>query len=190
MSALRMECGPKCHSKQHASQLNAAITKGSLEEIKAYFKTCHAAGKQSDADGNLPLHVAAGCGKLDVVQWLLQDMHADVNAVDRESRWTPLHKALFYGYIDVAALLIQHGANLGIQDNEGLRPFNIQRADERLRTADGSQRASEVYTWGVNHNSTLGLSTEKHSVKPSIVDTFQQQRISIKQVILCKYHTV
>ncbi|GAB1609231.1 inhibitor of Bruton tyrosine kinase-like [Argonauta hians] len=190
MSALRMECGPKCHSKQHASQLNAAITKGSLEEIKAYFKTCHAAGKQSDADGNLPLHVAAGCGKLDVVQWLLQDMHADVNAVDRESRWTPLHKALFYGYIDVAALLIQHGANLGIQDNEGLRPFNIQRADERLRTADGSQRASEVYAWGVNHNSTLGLSTEKHSVKPSIVDTFQQQRISIKQVILCKYHTV
>ncbi|CAI9740066.1 inhibitor of Bruton tyrosine kinase-like [Octopus vulgaris] len=190
MSFIRAECGLKCQSKQHASQLNAAITKGSFEEIKAYFQTCHVAGKQSDLDGNFPLHVAAGCGKLDVVQWLLDEKHVDVNAVDRESGWTALHKALFYGHLAVARLLIQHEASLEIQDREGLRPFNLQREDELTKKLKFPGAPNDVYVWGENHNSTLGLPIDKECPKPTILDTFQQQHITVKQVILCTYHTV
>lgn len=107
MDVFDYECGPKCHSKQHATELNTVITQSSLPEIQAYFQLCYSAGHQADLDGRTSLHMATVCGKLDVVEWLLKEKNVDINAVDRESKWTALHKAIFYGQIAIARLLIQ-----------------------------------------------------------------------------------
>jgi len=102
-----MECGPKCRSRQHAYQLNSAVTKGTLVEIKAYVRLCHNGGQLSDQFGRSLLHMAATCGKVDVVEWLLEELRADLTQKDKESGWTALHRAIFYGQIACARLLIQ-----------------------------------------------------------------------------------
>ena len=107
MDVFDYECGPKCQSKQHATDLNSVITRYSLPEIQAYFQLCHSAGHLADLGGQTPLHVAVSCGKFDVVEWLVKDKKVDVNAVDTESGWTALHKAIFYGQIKIARFLIQ-----------------------------------------------------------------------------------
>lgn len=104
-----MECGPKCRSERHAQDLNAAITRGSLREIQAYFKLCYNAGCMSDSFRRTALHLAASCGKCDVVDWLLMTKKSDLSAKDEESGWTALHRAVFYGQLGAVRILMQVG---------------------------------------------------------------------------------
>ena len=101
------ECGPKCRSKNHAYELVAAITKGTLAEVQAFFRLCHAAGHQSDMYGRSALHMAASCGKVDMVEWLMEERGGDLTQKDGESGWTALHRAVFYGQLAVARVLVQ-----------------------------------------------------------------------------------
>ena len=102
-----MECGPKCRSKAHAYALHAAVTKGSLSEVQGYFGLCHAAGKVNDTHGRSALHVAAACGRTDIVEWLLEEKKSDLEQKDVESGWSALHRAVFFGQLGVARLLMQ-----------------------------------------------------------------------------------
>ena len=62
---------------------------------------------------------------------LLLDRGAGVHCADGESRWTPLHRALYgtaRGKLAVALLLLEHGAALegrGYRDNEGNDPLEL-----------------------------------------------------------------
>ena len=107
MPQFEMECGPKCRSRQHALDINAAVSKGSLAEVQAYCRLCFNGGQMSDKFARTALHVAASCGKTDIVEWLLEEKHADVTQKDGESGWTALHRAVFYGQLATATLLIQ-----------------------------------------------------------------------------------
>lgn len=190
MDVFDYECGPKCHSKQHATELNAVITQCSLPEIQAYFQLCYSAGHQADLDGRTSLHMATVCGKLDVVEWLLKEKKVDINAVDRESKWTALHKAIFYGQIAIARLLIQNSALLSPLDNEGLQALELFLRDRPNSLVYSHEDSNEVFLWGENANSTLGHSSEQRRLIPTPVDTFRRQNLNIKQVLLRKYHTV
>lgn len=44
---------------------------------------------------------------------VLLELGGDPNCPDRESRWTPLHRALYNGHVKVALLLLRAGAVLG-----------------------------------------------------------------------------
>ena len=101
------ECGPKCRSKQHNLEVNSVVTKGSLVELQAYSRLCHTWAQHTDTAGRSALHVAASCGKTDMVDWLVAEKHQDLSQKDRESGWTALHRALFYGQLAAARLLIQ-----------------------------------------------------------------------------------
>ena len=107
MPQFEMECGPKCRSRRHALDINAAVSKGSLAEVQGYCRLCYNGGQMSDKWGRTALHVAASCGKTDVVEWLLEEKHADVTQKDGESGWTALHRAVFYGQLATATVLIQ-----------------------------------------------------------------------------------
>ena len=107
MPARIMECGPKCRSRKHAYELNVAISKGNLLEVQSYCNLCYNGAQLSDMYGRTALHMAASCGKFDIVEWLMEAMHGDVTKKDLESGWTALHKALFYGQLATARLLIQ-----------------------------------------------------------------------------------
>ena len=102
-----MECAPKCRSRKHAYELSSAITRGNLQEIQCFAKLCYNGAQLCDMYERSALHMAASCGKVDIVEWLLEELQGDCTQKDQESGWTPLHRAVFYGQLAPARLLIQ-----------------------------------------------------------------------------------
>lgn len=107
------DCNPGCRSCQHATQLISAITKGSDLQARLFISRCHSAESITDEFGRNLLHVAASCGRNDVVEWLIGRLGTSVAALDYESGWTALHRALFYGQLSTARLLIGVNKSFG-----------------------------------------------------------------------------
>lgn len=184
------ECGPKCRSKQHCLEINSVITKGSLPDLQAYSLLCHTWAQHTDTVGRSALHVAASCGKLDMVEWLVGEKHQDPSSKDKESGWTALHRSLFYGQLSSARLLVQFNADLYSRDHEGLSPLDILVKDRPQHLSFDTKDANEVYSWGDNSNLTLGHASEQRRTVPEAVDTFRRLGVSVKQIVMSKYHTV
>jgi len=132
MAGIFADCGQKCRSRRHQLDLNAAITKGNLREVQAYFSLCNSAGQLSDTLGRFPLHVASTCSKLDIVEWLINEKHADLGIKDQESGWTALHRAIFYGQIPIARLLLQVPHNYDITGSSFTITLNFNEANFTL----------------------------------------------------------
>lgn len=110
-SKIERDCTERCKSKQHANELCTVISKRGVadNEICAYMNwRCYNCGQIIDSAGRSLLHFAASCGRKKVVQWLLKK-GALINGRDLESGYTPLHRCIFYGKINVAVNLIQLG---------------------------------------------------------------------------------
>jgi ankyrin repeat protein len=102
------ECMRRCRSQQHGAAICAAILRGSEEEAVAYMRwLCANCAQVTDNWGRTALHVAASKGRRRVVEWLVKHRDAVLNARDQESGYTPLHRSLFYGQIDVAISLLK-----------------------------------------------------------------------------------
>ncbi|XP_048239918.1 inhibitor of Bruton tyrosine kinase-like [Haliotis rufescens] len=184
------ECRPKCRSKRHALEFHSSISKGTLKEVKAYSRLCHNVTKVKDTVGRSALHMAAACGKADIVEWLLTDKHGDMTDKDSESGWTALHRALFYGQLPVARQLIQHGTDLYTRDHEGLSALDIVMKDKPREITFNLKEPNEVYAWGDNPNFNLGHASGQSRASPEVIDEFKRTGISLKDMVLCKYHTV
>lgn len=63
------------------------------------------------------LHQAARAGNIEQIQSLVSK-GTDINVKDWLDK-TPLHYAAFYGYRDVAALLVANSANINVEDRGG-----------------------------------------------------------------------
>ncbi|KAH9015338.1 hypothetical protein EDB85DRAFT_1875891 [Lactarius pseudohatsudake] len=61
---------------------------------------------------------------VDIVQRLLEH-EADPNACENNNHSTPLHEASSNGFLEVARLLLRHGANVDERDREGRTPFQV-----------------------------------------------------------------
>lgn len=99
------DCGPKCSSSQHAAQLISAVTKASPLQSLLFLSRCHNAASVRDVLGRTVLHVAVSCGCATSVVAMLAH-RCDLSVQDLESGWTALHRALFYGQLASARLLI------------------------------------------------------------------------------------
>ncbi|KAJ1921315.1 hypothetical protein IWQ60_006789 [Tieghemiomyces parasiticus] len=78
---------------------------------------------QNDRFGNLPLHLAARAGLLDLVLvylWLGLSPNAP-----GQNGWTPLHEAMSWGHHSVALQLLAHGARLDQANRDGLTPVQL-----------------------------------------------------------------
>ncbi|ESO93242.1 hypothetical protein LOTGIDRAFT_82061, partial [Lottia gigantea] len=184
------ECGPRCRSHQHALEINAAITKGGLREFKAYTSLCSNATNVNDKFGRNVLHMAASCGKLDIIEYLLEEKEYNLKAKDYESGWTALHRALFYGQLAAARLLIQYKHDIRTRDFEGLSPLDIILIDRPSYISFSPREPNEVYTWGDNSNFNLGHSSQDRRIIPERVGVFKRISGFIIQVVMCKFHTV
>jgi ankyrin repeat protein len=86
-----------------------------------------------DRAGRSPLFYAASEGRADDVAAYLQDHGDEVNFVDGEGS-TPLHFAAQHQHADVAAVLIEAGADLDARNRFGNTPlwgalFNVRDGD-------------------------------------------------------------
>ncbi|XP_023596163.1 inhibitor of Bruton tyrosine kinase isoform X3 [Trichechus manatus latirostris] len=184
------DCTSKCRSLQHALDILSVITKGSEGQIKAFLSSyCYNATTIKDAFGRNALHLVSSCGKKGVLDWLIEK-GVDPLVKDKESGWTALHRSIFYGHIDCVWSLLKHGVSLYIQDKEGLSALDLVMKDRPTHVVFKNTDPTDVYTWGDNTNFTLGHGSQNSKHHPELVDLFSRSGVYIKQVVLCKFHSV
>ncbi|XP_057183693.1 inhibitor of Bruton tyrosine kinase-like isoform X2 [Triplophysa rosa] len=86
--------------------------------------------------------------------------------------------------------LIKHGGQLSIQDKEGLSVLDLTMKDRPTHVVFRNTDPTEVYTWGSNTNFSLGHGNQESRHRPEIVDLFSRSGVYVKQVVLCKFHSV
>ncbi|KAB5586398.1 hypothetical protein PHYPO_G00001130 [Pangasianodon hypophthalmus] len=191
MSLVTPECTPKCHSPRHAEVIVAALTGGSEGQLKTFMSAyCHNAATLKDEFGRTALHLAASLGKRALLEWLLDSKSADLLLKDKESGWTALHRSAFYGQIHCLMALVKRGGSLSIPDKEGLSVLDLTMKDRPAHVVFQSSDPTEVYTWGNNTNFSLGHGNQESRHNPEIVDLFARTGVYIKQVVVCKFHSV
>ncbi|KAH0622107.1 hypothetical protein JD844_024105 [Phrynosoma platyrhinos] len=191
MSSLMPDCTLKCRSQQHALDIVSVVTRGSEGQIKAFLTShCYNAATSKDTFGRNALHLASSCGKKGVLDWLAETNGVDLLAKDKESGWTALHRSVFYGHIDCAWSLLKHGVNLYAQDKEGLSALDLVMKDRPSYVIFKNTDPTDVYTWGNNINFTLGHGSQQSKYHPELVDLFPRNGVYIKQVVLCKFHSI
>ncbi|KDE03212.1 hypothetical protein, variant [Microbotryum lychnidis-dioicae p1A1 Lamole] len=141
--------------------------------------------------GRTVLHLAAselGDWALEWVEILLAVPGLPVNAVDAESGWSALHRALYAGNISAARLIFNRSdVDLRLKDHEGLTPFDVYNSTMDGTTPPQSQTGpgtdatnlvqrgdltlgrSELHTWGNNRNFVLGFSGDGDRTYPERV---------------------
>ncbi|XP_035606478.1 inhibitor of Bruton tyrosine kinase-like [Oncorhynchus keta] len=185
------DCTPKCRSVRHADEVVAALTRGSEGSLRAFLNAhCHNAATLRDAFGRTALHLAASLGKRALLEWMLESKSPDLMVKDKESGWTALHRSVFYGHIHCLMSLIKHGGILSTQDKEGLSVLDLTMKDRPAHVVFTKTDPTEVYTWGNNTNFSLGHGNQESRHHPEIVDLFARTRVYVKQVVLCKFHSV
>ena len=106
-----MDCSPKCRLAKHNDFNFSAIiniTQEDVAKVRAILpRLCSNFARVTDQCGRNALHLAASCGKCEILEWLASEEGADLNSKDLESGWTPLHRSVFYGYLDCMVKLIQ-----------------------------------------------------------------------------------
>jgi ankyrin repeat protein len=64
----------------------------------------------ANSDGQLAVHLAASMGHHDIVQYLLKNMHSDIDSQDLNGA-TPLMLAIIGDHLNIVKMLVSRGAN-------------------------------------------------------------------------------
>ncbi|GFR20075.1 inhibitor of Bruton tyrosine kinase, partial [Trichonephila clavata] len=185
------DCTPKCRSSTHAKQILSCVPFATTPQLRTYAVwLCHNFAAVSDELGRHLLHIASACGKWQIIEWLLKQCGADIDMKDGESGWTALHRSFFYGQLTSARILCMNGANLRLTDHEGFTPLDIIVKDRLPYIEYQHSDPSDVYAWGSNFNYILGIGNSHIRSIPEILEVFQKDSIDIRQVVICKFHSV
>ncbi|ALC41431.1 CG8060 [Drosophila busckii] len=193
MSALKnqeYDCTAKCRQRQHGNILTAALTKRSIDDgnLAAFVaKTCANFSNIRDYLGRSAVHMSASVGRYRILEWLL-NQGAYINERDFESGSSPLHRALYYGCIDCAVLLLRYGASLELLDEDTRCPLQAicRKCDIDMNT----DSQNEILVWGSNKNYNLGIGNEQLTQAPQAVDFFRKSNIWIEHVALGAFHSL
>ena len=74
--------------------------------------------------GKTSLHRAVINEKEEMVKYLVKDCHANVNIQDNHLN-TPLHWAVFYNNINIVKSLVENGADVNIENKQGMTPIDV-----------------------------------------------------------------
>lgn len=106
------DCTEYCRSVVHGNLINSALTVLDVSGLQlcSYLNyICTNWDSVKDCLGRTALHSSASYGNLQVVKWLLKNKNGNINARDNESGYTPLHRALYFGRINIAIELLKAG---------------------------------------------------------------------------------
>jgi ankyrin repeat protein len=101
-----------------------AAATGKLQQIVMFIAKSPELVNAYAEDGYQPLGLAAFCGQLKVVDFLLK-AGAGANAISRsKSKATPLHSAVAGGFMEIAYRLLEAGSDPNVQQVDGLTPLH------------------------------------------------------------------
>ena len=125
IAALRDGADVEAVDKWRYTSLLYAVSSKHVEMVEILLK----AGASVDVRncfGGTPLHGAVRItdeGKNVRIAQLLLDNNADVNAIERLQKKTPLLEAVLKGYVEMVKLLLQKGADVEAMDHQGDTPL-------------------------------------------------------------------
>uniref|UniRef100_A0A7N9DEC3 Myotrophin n=1 Tax=Macaca fascicularis TaxID=9541 RepID=A0A7N9DEC3_MACFA len=133
-----------------------ALKNGDLDEVKDYVAKGEDVNRTLEG-GRKPLHYAADCGQLEILEFLLLK-GADINAPDKH-HITPLLSAVYEGHVSCVKLLLSKGLPSWIL------PWNevwSHTAEEATRRTEVSQPTApdnhQTCKWGCPEPSSLSQS--------------------------------
>ena len=151
-----------------------------------------------------PLHYAAACGLHAVVKSLAIEHSQHVNALCHSRRATPLHLASGEGHLEVARVLIEHGADVIALDGRGATPLHYAShnghvevarflinhgADVTVRSGDGSTPLYDglssdhcLFAWSLIGDSG-GVSTQDREGWPRYFAS-SNERVELAQLLV------
>ncbi|XP_030629548.1 LOW QUALITY PROTEIN: poly [ADP-ribose] polymerase tankyrase-2-like [Chanos chanos] len=103
-------------------ELFEACRNGDVERVKKLVNAENVNSRDTAGRKSTPLHFAAGFGRRDVVEYLLQH-GANVHARD-DGGLISLHNACSFGHAEVVSLLLHHGADANSRDNWNYTPLH------------------------------------------------------------------
>lgn len=106
-STTLLDCTVECRLEQHSETALCCAYLGNIKLLQHCSTTCGNPFSIIDGFGRNVLHVAASRGHLHLVQWLLARKKVQVNVSDWESRWSALHRSIFYGQLGVGVYLVK-----------------------------------------------------------------------------------
>ncbi|EAZ02887.1 uncharacterized protein [Oryza sativa Japonica Group] len=164
---------------------------GSIAEVESALALLKKSGGSIDGRnvfGLCALHLATWRNHLPIVRRLL-DAGADPDARDGESGWSSLHRALHFGHLCVASVLLQFGASLALEDTKGRTPVDLLSGPVSQANGDSPDSvAMEVFSWGSGTNYQLGTGNAHIQKLPCKVDALHGSYI--KTVAASKFHSV
>uniref|UniRef100_A0A674E9X1 Poly [ADP-ribose] polymerase n=1 Tax=Salmo trutta TaxID=8032 RepID=A0A674E9X1_SALTR len=113
---------PACCDCGTFRELFEACRNGDVSRVKRLVDTVNVNAKDMAGRKSTPLHFAAGFGRKDVVEHLLQT-GANVHACD-DGGLIPLHNACSFGHAEVVSLLLCQGADPNARDNWNYTPLH------------------------------------------------------------------
>lgn len=138
--------------------------------------------------GLTPLHVAAWRNHIPIVRRLLA-AGADPDARDGESGWSSLHRALHFGHLAIASILLQHGASITLEDSKSRIPVDLISGNVfQVFGNEHSSVATELFSWGSGANYQLGTGNAHIQKLPCKVDSLNGS--IIKLISAAKFHSV
>ncbi|KAL0410243.1 UNVERIFIED_CONTAM: RCC1 and BTB domain-containing protein 2 [Sesamum latifolium] len=168
-----------------------AVEEGSVGDVDLALSLLKKKGGNINARtpfGLTPLHIATWRNHTPIVRRLL-DAGADPNARDGESGWSSLHRALHFGHLAIACVLLQFDASLTLEDTKSRTPVDLLSGPV-LQTVgkDNNSIATEVFSWGSGVNYQLGTGNAHIQKLPCKVDSLHGS--FIKLISAAKFHSV
>ncbi|XP_045476233.1 inhibitor of Bruton tyrosine kinase [Harmonia axyridis] len=183
------DCTEYCRSVIHGNLINSALTVLDVSGLQlcSYLNyICTNCDSVKDCLGRTALHSSASYGNLQVVKWLLKNKNGNINARDNESGYTPLHRALYFGRINIAIELLKAGADPTLLDRDGLTPIE-HVIEDGLKP---NVTYGTLYTWGLNNNNSLGSFSSRSA--PECLEIFHKKYPSefVQQICIDKFHSI
>ncbi|XP_062005201.1 uncharacterized protein LOC133722332 [Rosa rugosa] len=188
---LQTHARSKVLSRGAHKDLWLVVQEGSLADVDSALAFVKKSGSNINSRnifGLTPLHIATWRNHIPIVRRLLA-AGADPDARDGESGWSSLHRALHFGHLAVASILLQCGASITLEDSKYRTPVDLISGP--VLQVLGSGRTSvttEVFSWGSGTNYQLGTGNAHIQKLPCKVDALHDS--VIKFISAAKFHSV
>ncbi|KAJ2596169.1 palmitoyltransferase akr1 [Coemansia sp. RSA 1722] len=107
-------------TEEENSDFWEAIQKDNVEKVRQTIESGAVGAEQRDSQGNTPLHWAAQANAINVIRYLVEEKHADINARCQRFSAPVLFWAISQRHLNIVKYLVDKGANVLLKDSGGL----------------------------------------------------------------------